>query len=130
MPQLRIILIISCLFAALSSTHAQSLSNTSWRTLYPPINDTVTLHFTDDTCTITTTTGARILRSVFKQSGKNLITFSQSRGMDSCPDLPGSYHIDRDGGYLTFTMDEDPCDDRGGSLIGKKWLPFIPVTAR
>ena len=126
MPQLRIILIMACLFAAIPSSHAQSLSNTSWRTLYPPINDTVTLHFTDDTATITTTTGAHVLRSAFKQSGKNLITFSESRGMSGCPDLPGSYHVDLGGGYLTFTMDEDPCDGRGGSLIGKKWLRATP----
>jgi hypothetical protein len=124
MPQLRIILILGCLFAATSSLHAQSLSNTNWRALYPPINDTVTLHFTADTATITTTTGVHVLRSAFKQSGKNLITFMESHGMSGCPDLPGSYHVDLAGGYLTFTMDEDPCDGRGGSLIGKKWLPM------
>jgi len=122
MPPFRIVLIVCCLFAAIPALQAQSLSNTSWRTLYPPINDTVTLHFTADTCTITTTTGVHVLRSAFKQAGKNLITFTHSQGMSGCPDLPGSYHVDLDGGYLTFTMDEDPCDGRGGSLIGKKWL--------
>jgi hypothetical protein len=111
MPQLRLILLVSCLFAAVPPTHAQSLSNTSWRTYYPPLNDTVTLVFRGDTVSIRTTTGAPVLKSVFKQPSGNLI-----------PDMMGSYHINLGGGYLTFTMDEDPCDGRGGSLIGKKWI--------
>jgi hypothetical protein len=122
MPQLRIILLVSCLFAAVSSTHAQSLSNTSWRTYYPPLNDTVTLVFRGDTVSIRTTTGAPVLKSIFKQPSGDLITFKDYGGMSGCPDMMGSYHVNLGGGYLTFTMDEDPCDGRGGSLIGKKWI--------
>jgi hypothetical protein len=100
---------------------AQSLRNTSWRSYYKPLTDTVTLRFSKDSSFMTSSLGVPILLSTIKTKD-DLIVFRDYGGMNACADMQGSYHIKIDSDTLTLVMDEDPCDARGGSLISRRWI--------
>jgi hypothetical protein len=97
------------------------LQNTSWRAFYKPLADTVLLHFSKDSSSMTSSLGVPILLSKIVWKG-DLIVFRDYGGMNACADMPGSYHVKIDSDTLRLVMDEDPCDARGGSLISRRWI--------
>ncbi len=107
--------------AAGQTLSKEELANSQWKTFYPAMKDTLMMRYTKDSLIITTSTGAQLLVSGYKL-GKNIITFHDGGGLNGCPDLPGSYHLQIAGDVLTLQMDEDPCDGRGSILISKKWI--------
>jgi hypothetical protein len=117
-------LLIGCLFSI--RTHAQSqtpsLKNTNWKLYVAQLGDTITLHIKTDSSVVTTTNGDVVVRSVCKVSADTL-SFTDYDGQYACPNMTGKYKIglSDDGNSLSFTLIEDPCDGRAGSIDKAKW---------
>jgi hypothetical protein len=104
---------------------AQSVLQTTWKTYYLPITDSITVRFGADSMAVTTSTGAALLQSTFKQE-KDVLTLHDYGGENMCADLAGTYHVRIMDDTLILIMDEDPCDARGGTLIAKRWIRVAP----
>src|SRR5580700_1927418 len=100
---------------------AQSVLQTTWKTYYLPITDSITVRFGADSMAVTTSTGAALLQSTFKLE-KDILTLHDYAGENMCADLAGTYHVRIRDDTLILVMDEDPCDARGGTLIAKRWV--------
>jgi hypothetical protein len=114
-------LVFCGLMALAVQSNAQSILNTTWKTYYLPITDSITVRFGADSMTVRTSTGAALLKSTFNLK-KDILTLHDYAGLNMCADLLGTYHVRIMADTLILIMDEDPCDARGGTLIAKRWI--------
>jgi hypothetical protein len=102
-------------------SNAQSILHTTWKTYYLPITDSITVSFAADSMTVTTSKGAALLQSTFRQSN-NLITLRDYGGENMCSDTAGSYYVRIMTDTLILILNRDDCDARGGTLMAKRWI--------
>ena len=108
--------------ALLSRADAQSFANTNWKAyIGDPVNDTLVLHIKADSSFVTDRTGTAVVRSVFKMSGDTL-SLTDFDGEYACPSMTGKYKVAQTGDQLVFTLIDDPCDGRAGTLPNTKWM--------
>jgi hypothetical protein len=126
MKKLTILAIALLLLGAMSSK-AQApaqfpvLVNTSWKTFISEISDTLTLHIKQDSSWVTNSSGQTVVKSVCKVA-KDTISMRDVDGMYACPDAEGVYTIKVMDNLLSFTLVNDGCQGRAGSLPGSKWM--------
>ena len=118
------LLTVVILMATAAGAKAQSLQNTSWKTYFDSLHDTLTLHIGKDSSVVTTSGGEVVVRSLFKTQ-KDTLTMSDYEGMYACPGDAGVYKVDQNGGTLNFTLLNDPCAGRSNSLPGTKWIRVL-----
>lgn len=118
------LLLVVILLATATGLKAQSLQNTSWKTYFDSIHDTLTLHIGKDSSFVTDSGGEVVVRSLFK-AGKDTLSMKDYEGRYACPGDEGIYKVDQNGGTLNFTLVSDPCEGRNGSLNGTKWIKVM-----
>ena len=121
----KIILITGLFLLASSVFHlqAQSINNKNWKAyIAEPFNDTLTLHIQTDSSFVTLSNGEVLVRSACKITGDIITIADYSTGQYSCPDMTGKYKINLSGDSFTLTLIEDPCEGRGQTLNGLKWI--------
>ncbi|MDP4217831.1 MAG: hypothetical protein Q8927_16635 [Bacteroidota bacterium] len=118
----RFIFLIFFVFAtaATSSLHAQTIANTSWKTYIEQLNDTLTLHFRQDSSFVTTGSGTVVVRSHWKVSA-DTVTLDDYDGEYACINMLGKYKLEITGDMLHFALIEDACEGRAGSLSNARW---------
>ena len=120
------IILTTGLFLLTSSVfhlQAQSINNKKWKAyVVEPINDTLTFHIQSDSSFVTTSTGEVLVQTNCKITGDILTLTDYSTGQYSCPDATGKYKINLSGDSFTLTLIEDPCEGRGMTLNGLKWI--------
>lgn len=116
------ILAAACLvFIGFTQSHAQSLQNTHWHTLFSaPINDSATLNIYMDTSNITNSKGIEIVRSIFHVS-HDTVTIKDVGGEIACGDEMGVYTFTMTKTTLKLMLVTDACDGRANSLSGRVW---------
>jgi hypothetical protein len=115
------LLVLVLSFAGVTSLHAQSLSNTNWKTyIGDPLNDTITLHIKTDSSFVTGKSGEVMVRSLFKLSTDTL-TLTDVDGPNACPAQAGKYKLGLTVDTLIFTLISDDCEGRAGVLNNLKW---------
>lgn len=113
-------LLIVLLALGATTSQAQSLVNTSWKTfLGGEVNDTLTLHIKQDSSWVTNTGGAVVVRSACKIT-KDTVSLQDVEGIYACPG-EGVYKIKVIDDMLIFTLVSDPCEGRSGALPATKW---------
>jgi hypothetical protein len=106
--------------AATSSLRAQTLVNTSWKTYIEQLNDTLTLHFNQDSSFVSTGSGNVVVRSHWKISG-DTVMLNDYDGEYACINMVGRYKMEFTGDMLHFALIEDACEGRAGSLSNARW---------
>ena len=102
---------------------AQSINNKNWKTwLGEPIFDTLTFHIQSDSSFVTRSNGEVLVQTICKITGDTLTLTDYSTGQFSCPDATGKYKINLTGDSFILTLIEDPCEGRGPTLNGLKWV--------
>jgi hypothetical protein len=115
------LLVLVLSVAGVTSLHAQSLSNTNWKTyIGDPLNDTITLHIKTDSSFVTGTDKEVKVRSLFKLATDTL-TLTDVDGPNACPGQPGKYKLSLTVDTLIFTLISDDCEGRAGVLNNLKW---------
>jgi len=99
---------------------AQSLKNTSWRMFIDQLHDSLTIHIGADSSFVTASDGSVVVRSLWKMSGDTL-SLTDYDGQYACMDMKGSYKIGVMSDQLGFTLIDDPCEGRVGTLSNSKW---------
>jgi hypothetical protein len=103
------------------SLHAQSIYHTAWKTYFgDPINDTISLHFDQDTSFVLGSKGDVFVRSHFKVS-KDTVTISDYDGQYQCPGMDGEYTFTITLNELNFALVSDPCQGRN-AIASTKWI--------
>lgn len=97
-----------------------SLRNTEWKFYVEGLNDTLVYHFDADTSWAVSSTGDRIVRSLWKES-KDTLRLNDVDGMYPCHDGEGVYRYVIDGDVMSWVLLSDPCSERAGSLSGVKF---------
>ena len=115
------LLTVVILMTTMTGLKAQSLQNTSWKSYFDALHDTLTLHIGKDSSFVSLSSGEVVVRSLFKAQ-KDTLTMSDYEGMYACPGDAGIYKVDQTGGTLNFTLVNDPCAGRSNSLPGSKWI--------
>jgi len=111
------------LSSAVFHLQAQSINNKNWKAwLAEPFNDTLIFHIQSDSSFVTLSNGEVLVRTNCKITGDILTLADYSTGQYSCPDMTGKYKISLSGDSFTLTLIEDPCEGRGQSLNGLKWI--------
>ncbi|HEV9037299.1 MAG TPA: hypothetical protein VGQ51_11780 [Puia sp.] len=101
-------------------SRAQSLKNSEWKFYVQGLNDTLTYHFDADTSWAASTTGDKIVRSLWKESN-DTVRLNDVDGMYPCHDGEGVYRYVIEGDVMTWVMLSDPCPDRAGALNNTKF---------
>jgi hypothetical protein len=115
------LLVLVLSVAAVTSLHAQALSNTNWKTyIGDPLNDTITLHIKNDSSFVTNKGGDVLVRSLCKLSTDTL-TITDYDGPQACPGQPGKYKAALSVDTLIMTLISDDCGGRAGVLNNLKW---------
>ncbi|MBS1606894.1 MAG: hypothetical protein JST42_29835 [Bacteroidetes bacterium] len=99
---------------------AQSLKNTSWRMFVDQLHDSLTIHIGTDSSFVTSSDGSVVVRSVCKLSG-DTVSLTDYDGQYACLDMKGTYKIGMVSDELGFTLIDDPCEGRVGTLNNSKW---------
>ena len=121
MKHLTLLLMLFFAGTALSRVHAQSLINTNWKAYVgDPVLDTLTLHIKADSSFVTGTNGNVVVRSLCKVV-RDTIWLSDYDGQYACPNMTGKYVYTVAADVLSFTLVDDPCDGRAGTLSTTKW---------
>src|SRR5882672_2815954 len=121
MKHLTLLLILFFVGTALSRVQAQSLTNTNWKTYVgDPVMDTLTLHIKADSSFVTATNGTVVVRSLCKVV-EDTIWLADFDGQYACPNMTGKYLYTVAADVLSFTLVDDPCDGRAGTLSTNKW---------
>ena len=103
-----------------AQSEAPSLKNTVWKFYVEPLNDTLTYHFDADTSWAASSTGDKIVRSLWKES-KDTLRLNDVDGMYPCHDGEGVYRYVIEGDTMTWMLLSDPCQERAGSLANVKF---------
>ena len=119
-----IVLTVVLLVAAVTNGEAQSLQNTSWKMYIEQLHDTLTLHLGKDSSFVTDGGGEVVVRSTFKMT-KDTLNLKDYEGRYQCPGEEGIYKVAVIDDALNFTLINDPCEGRTGSLSGSKWVKVI-----
>jgi hypothetical protein len=120
MPKLTTFLLAFFLCIGAGRLQAQNMQNTAWKFYVDALNDTLTMHIGADTSRVTSSSGELIVRSIY-QFNKDTIKMKDIDGQYPCPDGVGVYQFKIDGDIMTFTLVNDPCDNRSNSLRGVKF---------
>jgi hypothetical protein len=110
-------------------THAQQLQHSTWtRVDTYLINDTIFLHFTENTCTCSTSDGL-LVSSTFTEEG-NTFTVIDVSGPFACSNsVVGTYTFTIiNGTSLDFTLVSDACSGRANSLTADVFKRMPPKT--
>ena len=111
------------LASVLGHLQAQSINNKNWKAwIGEPIYDTLTFHIQSDSSFVTISSGEVLIQTNCKITGDTLTLTDYSTGQYSCPGATGMYKINLSGDSFTLTLIEDPCEGRGQSLNGLKWI--------
>jgi hypothetical protein len=119
----KLIILVSFLIVTMAVSkplHAQSLANTSWKTYIEQLNDTLTIHFKQDSSFVTTGSGNVVVRSHWKLSA-DTVTLDDYDGEYACINMVGRYKMEITGDMLHFALIEDACEGRAGSLSNARW---------
>lgn len=130
MKHLTLLLMLFLACTALSRLQAQSLTNTHWKAYVgDPVLDTLTLHIKADSSFVTATNGSIVVSSLCKVV-KDTIWLSDFDGQYACPNMTGKYVYTVAADVLSFTLVEDPCDGRAGTLSTTKWKKTSGMMAK
>jgi hypothetical protein len=130
MRKLALITVVILMVAATglkAQSKDQSLQNTSWKTYFDALHDTLTLHIGKDSSFVTDGGGEVVVRSLFK-AVKDTLSMKDYEGRYACPGDEGIYKVDQNGGTLNFFLVSDPCEGRNSSLSGTKWIKVTTTT--
>ena len=103
-------------------SHAQSIDNTNWKAFIDPLSDTLTIHISGDSSFVTRSDGEVLVRSSFTIAGDTLTISDYGTGEYVCPDSKGKYSFKVNDDTLIFTLIDDSCEGRAGTLNGLKWF--------
>lgn len=118
-----VVLTVVLLVAAVSNLKAQNLNlqNTSWKMYVDQLGDTLTIHIGKDSSYVTDGGGGIVVRSLCKIA-KDTLKLQDYDGKFACQGDLGVYKIEIKDDALNFTLINDPCEGRTGSLGGSKWI--------
>src|ERR1700753_1975127 len=103
-----------------ASLHAQSLTNTNWKTyIADPLYDTLILHIRMDSSFVTTKNGDTVVRSLCKVSG-DTTTLNNEADQYACQGAIGKYKFSITDEVMNFILIDDPCDGRTQSIVSVK----------
>ena len=106
--------------AAQTGSQTGSLKNTVWRFYVEGLNDTLTYHFDADTSWAESSSGEKVVRSLWKES-KDTLRLNDVDGMYPCHDGEGVYRWLIDGDVMSWVLVSDPCTQRSESLSNVKF---------
>lgn len=120
-------LFVLCCGVAHAQTEAPAVKNTVWKAWLEQLNDSISLHITNDSSFVTTSNGDTVVRSVCKMSDDTLL-LSDYDGQYACTGVTGKYKVSFDNDVMTTVLIDDACEGRAGSINNLKWRRSQPAT--
>lgn len=98
-----------------------SLKNTEWKFYVEGLNDTLIYHFDADTSWAASSSGEKVVRSLWKES-KDTLRINDLDGTYPCHDGEGVYRYVVEGDVMTWVLLSDPCSNRAETLSTVKFF--------